>query len=305
MTTEQRVELVAEVREEYGLAPALKAVELPKSTWYYHQKEKVSYEAKYAHLHPLLEKIARRHPEYGYRRTTKELRNTYRKIINHKVVQRLHRLWELALLRTTRAPRPSTIRQIIKEANGRANLIADLDLIEPFQVAYTDFTELRYADGREKAYLMPILDHASKLIYGWAVGESANTKLALTAWEKAKQAFVDLQIPSQGMIIHHDQDSVYTSYDWTGQLLLKDSVRVSYALGGAKDNPEMEGFISRFKTEGHSLFLDAQSLHELAEVVDQRMQYHNAERLHSRLGYRSPLKFIQQVTVMSTPEVHI
>ena len=81
--------------------------------------------------------------------------------------------------------------------------------------------------------------------------------------------------------------------------------RLSYALGGAKDNPEMESFISRFKSEGHSLFLDAHSLTELAEVVDQRMQYHNVERLHSSIGYRSPLDFIQQVTVVSTPEVHI
>jgi hypothetical protein len=81
------------------------------------------------------------------------------------------------LLRTTRVPRPSTIRQIIKEANARANLIADLETIDLFQVAYTDFTELRYADGREKAYLMPILDHTSKLFHGWAVGERANTAL--------------------------------------------------------------------------------------------------------------------------------
>ena len=82
-------------------------------------------------------------------------------------------------------------------------------------------------------------------------------------------------------------------------------MRLSYALGGAKDNPQMESFFSRFKSEGHSLFLDAQSLHELVEVVDQRMQYYNLERLHSGIGYRSPLDFIQQVTVLSTPEVHI
>jgi hypothetical protein len=69
----------------------------------------------------------------------------------------------------------------------------------------------------------------------------------------------------------------------------------------------MEGFISRFKTEGLSLFLDAQSLAELADVVDQRMQYHNhnTERCHSSLAYRSPLQFIQRTTVMATPEVHI
>lgn len=306
MTTRQKVDLVTDTREEYGLMPALEAIELPKSSWYYHRKEKVSYAEKYAHLHPTLEEIARQHPEYGYRRTTEELRNNYGYVINHKVVQRLHRSWDLALLRSTRTPRPSPIRQVIREANGRANLVAALEEINLFQVAYTDFTELRYAGGRKKAYLMPIIDHASKLVYGWAVGERANTALALEAWERAKHSFLVLQISSKGMIIHHDQDPVYTSYDWTGQLLLKDNARVSYALGGAKDNPEMEGFISRFKSEGFSLFLDAQSVAELTEIVDQRIQYYNADRLHSSIGYLSPLNFIGKIEVNTLlSEVHI
>ena len=227
MTTEQKVQLVGETWEDFGLTAALKTLDLPKSTWYYHRNQKLSYEEKYAALQSLLEQIARQHPEYGYRRTTEELRKHHQKTINHKVIQRLHRSWELALLRNTRVPRPSGIRQIIKEANGRANLIADQEVVALFQVAYTDFTELRYADGREKAHLMPILDHASKLVYGWAVGEQANTALALTAWKRARQTFLDFEIPYQGMIIHHDQDSVYTSYDWTGRLLLKDKVRIS------------------------------------------------------------------------------
>ena len=67
----------------------------------------------------------------------------------------------------------------------------------------------------------------------------------------------------------------------------------------------MEGFNSRFKSEGRSLFLDAQSLHELATIVDQRMKYHNEDRLHSSIGYRSPWRFVQQMTERSTPEVHI
>lgn len=39
MSTEDKVELVASVWEEHGLAPALAAVELPKSTWYYHRQQ--------------------------------------------------------------------------------------------------------------------------------------------------------------------------------------------------------------------------------------------------------------------------
>lgn len=58
MTTEQKVALVEEVWEIYGLKPTLEAVDLPKSTWYYHQKHKVTYEEKYAHLLPVLETIA-------------------------------------------------------------------------------------------------------------------------------------------------------------------------------------------------------------------------------------------------------
>lgn len=33
---------VAAIQKEYGLASALPVVSLPKSTWYYHQKQKVS-----------------------------------------------------------------------------------------------------------------------------------------------------------------------------------------------------------------------------------------------------------------------
>lgn len=287
------MKLVEEMREEHGLAPALAAVELAKSTWYYHRRQRVAYEAKYAHLRPLLERIAREHPEYGYRRTTVELREVYGLEVNHKVVQRLHKLWELPLLRSTRAPQPSGIRRALVASGERVNLVAQREQIGLFEVAYTDFTELRFADGRRKAYLMPLVGHNCKMAYGWAVGERANTDLALFAWERAKETFQRLGIPYQGMIIHHDRDPVFTGYGWTGQLLLEDGVRLSYTLNGAKDNPEMEAFISRFKAENRSLLLDARSLTELAEVVDQRMWYHNGERRHSSIGYLSPLAYIE------------
>jgi putative transposase len=293
--TAQKVALVASVQETYGLAPALAAVDLAKSTWYYHRDRSVPYEEKYAHLRPVLETIVRQHPEYGYRRITVELRETYGYPVNHKVVQRLLRCWDLAWLRSTQLPPPSGIRQVILAAGERVNLVARLEQIELFQVAYTDFTELRFADGRRKAYLMPIIGHVCKMAYGWAVGERPNTALALQAWQRAKATFQRYDIPYAGIIMHHDQDPVFTGYGWTSQLLLKDGVRLSYTLQGARDNPEMEAFHSRFKAEGNSLFLDAQSMVELCEIVDRRMDYYNTERRHSSLGYVSPLAYINQV----------
>jgi putative transposase len=295
MTTEQKVALVETAWETYGLNRALAAVDLPKSTWYYHRTQKVSYEDKYAHLLPDLEEIARKHPEYGIPRITEELRDGYGHRVNHKVVQRLNQVWDLRLLRSTRPPKPSAVRRAIVTAGERANLVAQLEEIGLFQVSYTDFTELRYADGQGKAYLIPILGHVCKMVYGWAVGERADSTLALQAWQQAKETFRQMNILDEGMILHQDQDSVFTGYVWTGQLLLEDEVRLSYTLQGFKDNPKMEAFFSRFKEEGRSLFLDAQSIAELAMVVDSRMVYYNTERRHSSIGYVPPLTYIAQV----------
>jgi hypothetical protein len=102
----------------------------------------VSYEDKYAYLRPALEEIARKHPEYGILRTTEELRDGYGHQVNHKVVQRLHQVWDLRLLRSTRRPKPSKVRQAIVESGERVNLVAQLEEIGLFQVVYTDFTEL-------------------------------------------------------------------------------------------------------------------------------------------------------------------
>lgn len=294
MTTEHKVALVESVWETHGLGPALAAVDLPKSTWYYHCNQKVAYEDKYADMLPDLEEVARKHPAYGYRRATVELRDTYGRTTNHKVVQRLFQIWELRLLRNVRTPKPSGVRQAIAASGKRANLVAQLEQIGLFQVAYTDFTEIVYASGHRKAQLLPIVGHVCKMAYGWAVGVHADTELALLAWERAKEVFQQLDIPCAEMIVHHDQDAVFTGYEWARRLVLEDSVRLSFTLRGFKDNPEMESFNGRFKEENHSLFLEAQTLDKLIEVVDERMRYYNEKRRHSSIGYVSPRAYIER-----------
>ncbi|MCL4465469.1 MAG: hypothetical protein M1389_05475, partial [Chloroflexi bacterium] len=74
MSSERKVELAGRARCAFSLPSALAALELPRSTWHYHQSRRRSYTEKYADLRAPLEAIARRHPEYGYRRTTPELR---------------------------------------------------------------------------------------------------------------------------------------------------------------------------------------------------------------------------------------
>jgi len=143
------------------------------------------YEVRYAALRAPLERIARTHPEYGYRRTATELREGLGIRVKHKVGRRLHRLWGLPLLRRTRLPRPSAVRQVTRRAGARANLVAPLETFDPLAVLYTDFTALGYAAG--KAWLMALVDHTSKVVPGCAAGAQANTALALAAGRRARR----------------------------------------------------------------------------------------------------------------------
>ena len=262
-----KVELVRQVQNEFGVSPALAVLGLPRSTWYY-QRRRVSYPERHAALRRPLEAIAQAHPEYGYRRVTTELEARLGRTVNHKVVQWLHQHWELPLLRSTQVPRPSALRQLLIESGERVNLFAQLDDIGPLAVLHTDFTEIVYATG--KAKLMALVDHTSKVIPGWALGVHGDTVVALRAWAAAKRWLSRHGWPIEGLIVHHDQDPVYTGYGWTGQLLLKDHARLSYTLDGCRGNTEMESFHSRFKMENRSLLLDASSLADLTRVVADR-----------------------------------
>jgi putative transposase len=184
------------------------------------------------------------------------------------------------------------VRVILKEAEGKLNVIRGLKP-EPFQVLCTDFTEIRYAGGTRKAYLMAMIDPGSGWAAGWAVGKSANRELALKCWELAKANLAAWGVRPQGLIVHHDQDTVYTSYRWLRQLLIQDKVVVSYCERGAKDNPWMESFWAHFKGENVLLFLDAATFEELEWVVGRQMGYYNNGRRHSRLGYRPPVEYLK------------
>jgi len=298
------VRLVQQYSGDGSLTQALGVLELARSTYYYQFAQKVDYEEKYAYLkQPLLE-IARKHPGYGYRRATGELRESYGHEVNTKVVRNLHQCWEIALRRSAKRPRPSSISKVIRSVGKRANLVAEIENPRLFQILYTDFTELVYAEGRKKASLMPLIGHVSKIVAGWAVSASGNTELALEAWKRAKKWMKKNGIPVKKLIVHHDQDPVYTSHAWVHQLLVEDEARLSYALRGAKDNPEMESFIGRFKEENRSLLIEAKSLEEVREVVKSRLRYYNHERRHSSIGNTQPIRYFKKHRMGHTRTSH-
>ena len=283
------------VNAGYKLARALSVFELASSTWYYHQNDRIAYTERHAYLRPILEGIIQKHPSYGYRRIKVELERQHNLTINHKVILKLLKLWNLNINREITSKAESPIRKNIRKSNNKMNLLNSRERILPLEAMVTDFTEVRYNNGEQKAYLMAILGLVSKMIYGWGISKQANTALALKAWQRAQACFRELGIDWKGMIMHHDRDSVYTGYRCLKQLLIEDGVNVSYAERGAKDNTAMESFNGHFKGENKSLFLESSNVDQLAKIVEGRVLYYNRARLHSALDYTTPHAYINSI----------
>ncbi len=298
------MKLVEKHKNNYGLNTCLAAIELPKSTWYYQKKEKVSYEKKYSHLREPIMRVVREHSGYGYRRILPDLQeNGYR--VGEFVLRRSLNRLNLGLLRSVSKPKPSLPRSYLKDSSNGLNLVKDIKDPVPFQVFYTDFTEIPYAHGRKKGYLMPILDHNTKWVAGWALGEHKNTSLALEALNMTHENLEQIGIDLEDRFLHHDQDPVYTGYRWLQAVLIKEKARISFSENGARGNTYMESFNGHFKGENGSLFYDARNIWELRRIIDTQINYYNMRRRHSALGYLAPWSYINREVSLPEPVVDL
>ena len=283
--------------ETYGLNATLDAIGLPKSTWYYWKNQKVDYEEKYNHLRQPLIDILRENSAYGYRRVEPELKARGYSV-GETVIQRVLGMWDLSLRRWAAKPKPCVPKKVLSRQSNGMNLVAGMEEPKPLQVFYTDFTEIWYARGTKKAYLMPLLDHVTKWVISWSVHHRPNTDLALDVLSMAETTLEDVGLTLEGRIIHHDQDSVYTGYRWLRTVLIKHRARISYSENGAKGNTTMESFFGRFKTENASLFHEAMNIWELKRVIAQQIDYYNRRRRHSTLGNTAPMDYIIQEEIL-------
>lgn len=297
--------MVDQHKKERGLNRCLQATQLPKSTYYYRKNRPDGLSEDDQRLMTHIREIIRDHPDYGYRRILPELRERTGEQVNHKRLRRLLNEHELGLPRCLPKAKPSPVRAILQEASGELNLVQEylgtgLDP-EPLEVFSTDFSELSYAEGTRTAHLMAVVDVGSRCALGWAVGPSANRKLALRCWERVRARMATLGQPLEGSVLHSDLDSVYTSYDWLRQVLLDDGLRVSYSERGAKDNPWIESLWGRMKTETGSRIVEAQTLPELDTVIDERFHYYNRRRRHSQIGNQPPVTYL--ANLLGHPEI--
>jgi len=291
LTLDRRCELVEQFRDELGLNACLLAMGISKGTWYPRQKRPKGPSPKDQELVDAIREVIEEHPEYGYRKLKPDVEEILGEAVNHKRLRRVLKQWGLGLRRLVSNFTPSPIRTLLDEAAGVLNLVKGWDPA-PLELLSVDFTEIHFDEGRRKAHLIALIDVGSRMICGWAVGRSADRALALRSWKKARDTLAEMGRTMAGMVVHSDQDSVFTSYAWLRELMVTDSVIVSFSERGAKDNPWIESFWSHFKRENASLLIEASSLEELEEIIARRMAYYNRSRRHESLGQQPPVEFL-------------
>ena len=135
-------------------------------------------------------------------------------------------------------------------------------------------------------YLAAILDTFSRRIIGWAMSPFRDEALVTSA---LRMALAARQI-DEPLVHHSDQGSQYAACDYRA-LLLAHGITVSMsAKGDPYDNAMMESFFSTLRAEWTDLHSFV-SRREARTIVFECIEvFYNRQRLHSALGYTSPVQ---------------
>jgi transposase InsO family protein len=155
----------------------------------------------------------------------------------------------------------------------------------PNKVWVTDVTYIATDEGW--MYLAAILDLFSRRVVGWATSATNDRALALDALEKALQA----RRPAAGLLHHSDRGSPYASGDYRQALRQSGLVASMSRSGDCWDNAVAESFFATLKTElvDHERYPTRAAA--VASIGDYVERFYNPARLHSHLGYKSPIEF--------------
>lgn len=149
----------------------------------------------------------------------------------------------------------------------------------------SDITYIRVNDNWN--YLTTIIDLADRKIVGWALSEDMTTeKTVLEAWLNACKT----RAINHGFIFHSDRGVQYASNKMTDLFSFNKKITQSMSRkGNCWDNAVAESFFKSIKHEWLYRFKYTSS-NQLFDSIDQYITWYNTERLHSSLGYLSPLE---------------
>ena len=237
-------------------------------------------------LRDAMHRIALEWPAYGTRRMKIELEKKGWKV-NRKRLQRLMR--EDNLLCVAK-------RKFVVTTDSRhplpvyPNLPPAMTLTGINQLWLADITYIQLEE--EFVYLAVVLDAYSRRVVGWCLDDTMADTLTLSALRMA----LETREVRPGLVHHSDRGVQYASGNYTG--LLKDrKITISMSRkGNPWDNAACESFMKTLKHEEvHRT--EYRNLTDARSRIGQFLEsIYNDRRLHSSIGYQSPVEFERRLT---------
>jgi putative transposase len=153
------------------------------------------------------------------------------------------------------------------------------------QIWVGDLTYLRL--GKNWRYLATVMDLFSRRIIGWTLARNRTTAVTLRALKRA----IALRNPKPGLIFHSDRGIEYSAYAYQTFLRTRGIVPSMNRPRNCQDNAHMESFFHSLKAElthQRSFTSEAQLSATLAGYIN---RFYNQKRMHSSLGYHSPVEY--------------
>ncbi len=221
---------------------------------------------------------------YGYRRIARVIRNQGWPVNAKKVRRMMHEDNLLAIRKRKFVATTDSAHDFQVYPNLAKNLV----LSDINQLWVADITYLRLAE--EFVYLAVVLDAHSRRVVGWALQRTLHSDLAIAALKAA----ISARCPRPGLVHHSDRGSQYACRKYVERLEAIGAMMSMSRAGRPWENGKCESFMKTLKQEE----MDARPYRNLEELEQHLEEFietiYNRVRLHSALGYRSPMDFEKQ-----------
>lgn len=219
---------------------------------------------------------------YGSPRIFRELRARGVGCGRHRVARLMRRAGLRALVRRRYRATTDSAHSlpVCKNLLGRA-----FQVEQPNRVWASDITYIATEAGW--MYLAVVLDLCSRRVVGWSMKPTLERELVLGALHMALGA----RAVRKGLLHHSDRGSQYASWDYQ-RLLEKAGLRASMSgRGNCYDNAVVESFFATLKKELIHRRRYRTREEARADIFEYIEVFYNRKRLHSTLGYRSPVAY--------------